>query len=79
MKSYVYTIEDEYSGIPLLIEGELVEYNAIDEPPFVIIQEITYSGGGEHHAKPLSLWCLSDAFIRHCQDRVFQKWCSEVL
>ena len=73
MKSYVYTIEDEYLGIPLMIEGELVEYNAIDEPPFIVIQEIS------HNEKPLELWCLSEAFIKHCQDRIFQQWCSEVV
>lgn len=78
MKAHMYTIENEYLGIPLLVEAELIDYED-NEPPFIVIQEITYSGGGEHHAKPLSLWCLSDAFIRHCQDRIFQKWCSEVL
>lgn len=72
MKSYIYTIEDEYLGIPLTIEGELVEYNAIDEPPFIVIQEIS------HNEKPLELWCLSEAFIKHCQDRIFREWCSEV-
>lgn len=72
MKSYVYTIEDEYLGIPLTIEGELVEYNAIDEPPFIVIQEIS------HNEKQLELWCLSEAFIKHCQDRIFREWCSEV-
>ena len=71
MKSYIYTIEDEYLGIPLTIEGELVDYEDHD-PPFVVIQEISY---GE---KPLELWCLSDRFIKHCQDRIFQQWCSEV-
>ena len=72
MKATVYTIEDEYLGIPLTVEGELVEYNAIDEPPFIVIQEISHDG------KPLELWCLSEAFIKHCQDRIFQQWCSEV-
>lgn len=78
MKAHIYTIEDEYLGIPLLIEGELVDYED-SEPPFIVIQEITYSGGGGHHAKPLELWCLSEAFIKHCQDRIFQQWCNEVL
>ena len=72
MKAYIYTIEDEYLGIPLTIEGELVEYNAIDEPPFIVIQEISYRD------KPLEMWCLSDAFIKHCQNRIFQEWCNEV-
>jgi len=72
MKATVYTIEDEYLGILLTVEGELVEYNAIDEPPFIVIQEISHDG------KPLELWCLSEAFIKHCQDRIFQQWCSEV-
>ncbi len=72
MKSYIYTIEDEYLGIPFTIEGELVEYNAIDEPPFIVIQEIS------HGDKPLELWCFSEAFIKHCQDRIFREWCSEI-
>lgn len=79
MRSYIYTIEDEYLGIPLTIEGELVEYNAIDEPPFIVIQEISYDGDGDHRGKPLEMWCLSEAFIKHCQNRIFQQWCKEVL
>lgn len=71
MKSYIYTIEDEYLGIPLTIEGELIDYEDHD-PPFIVIQDISY------YDKPLELWCLSEAFIRHCQDRIFQQWCSEV-
>ena len=72
MKAYVYTIEDEYLGILLTIEGELVDYEDQD-PPFIVIQEISYGD------KPLNLWCLSQRFIEHCQDRIFQQWCSEVL
>jgi len=72
VKSYVYTIEDEYLGIPLIVEGELVSYED-EEPPFIIIQYIS------HGDKPLEMWCLSEAFIKHCQNRIFQQWCSEVL
>ena len=72
MKSYIYTIEDEYLGIPLTIEGELVDYEDHD-PPFIVIQYISYGN------KPLEMWCLSDAFIRHCQNRIFQQWCSEAI
>ena len=72
MKATVYTIEDEYLGISLTIEGELVEYNAIDEPPFIVIQDIS------HGDKPLEIWCLSEAFIKHCENRIFQLWCREV-
>lgn len=70
MKSYIYTIEDEYLGIPLMIEGELVDYED-KEPPFIVIQDISYGD------KPLELWCLSEAFIKHCQNRIFQHWCRE--
>ena len=70
MKSYVYTIEDEYLGIQLTIEGELVDYEDHD-PPFIVIQDIS------HGDKPLHLWCLSQRFIKHCQDRIFQQWCKE--
>lgn len=71
MKSYIYTIDDEYLGIPLTIEAELVDYENMDEPPFIVIQEIS------HGKKPLEMWCLSEVFIKHCQNRVFQQWCSE--
>ena len=72
MKSYIYTIEDEYLGIPLVIEGELVDYEDYDDPPFIVIQDIS------HGDKPLELWCLSEAFIKHCENSIFQLWCSEV-
>ena len=72
MKSYIYTIEDEYLGIPLVIEGELVDYEDYDDPPFIVIQDIS------HGDKPLELWCLSEAFIKHCENMIFQLWCSEV-
>lgn len=72
MKSYIYTIEDEYLGISLTIEGELVDWGD-DREPDIIINEIS------HNENLLSLWCLSERFIKHCQDRIFQTWCSEVL
>ena len=72
MKAYVYTIEDEYLGISLTVEGELVDYED-SEPPFIVILDISYGD------KPLNLWCISQRFIKHCQDRIFQQWCSEVL
>lgn len=72
MKSYIYTIEDEYLGIPLTIEGELVDYEDPD-PPFIVIQDIS------HGDKQLEMWCLSERFIKHCENRIFQLWCSEVL
>jgi hypothetical protein len=78
VKATVYTIEDEYLGIPLLIEGELIDYED-EEPPFVVIQDISYGGNDTNYRSPLELWCLSEAFIKHCQDRIFQQWCSEVL
>jgi hypothetical protein len=70
MKAHIYTIEDEYMGIPLLIEGELIDYED-QEPPFIVIQEITFKD------RPLEFWCISEAFIKHCQNRIFQTWCSE--
>lgn len=70
MKSYIYTIDDEYLGIPLTIEGELVYYE-YTEPPLIVIQDISQGD------KPLEMWCLSEAFIKHCQNRIFQEWCSE--
>ena len=70
MKAHIYTIEDEYMGIPLLIEGELIDYED-HEPPFIVIQEITFKD------RPLEFWCISEAFIKHCQNRIFQAWCSE--
>lgn len=72
MKSVIYTIVDEYLGIPLTIEGELIDYED-KEVPFIVIQDISYGD------KPLELWCLSEAFIKHCKNRIFQQWCREVL
>ena len=72
MKSYIYTIEDEYLGVLLTIEGELVDYEDHD-PPFIVIQDIS------HGDKPLEMWCLSERFIKHCENRIFQLWCSEAL
>lgn len=72
MKSYIYTIEDEYMGIPLIVEGELVDYED-NEQPFIVIQDISYGD------KPLELWCISEAFIKHCQNRIFQEWIKEVM
>ena len=69
MKAHIYTITDEYLGIPLLIEGELIDYED-EEPPFIVIQSIS------HDEKPLELWCISEAFIKHCQNRIFQNWCT---
>jgi hypothetical protein len=77
MKTYIYTIEDEYLGIPLTVEGELVAYERGSttedhETPFIVIQDISYC------EKPLEMWCLSESFIKHCQNRIFQEWCSEI-
>jgi hypothetical protein len=70
VKSYIYTIEDTFMGIELTIEGELVDWGD-NSPPEIVINDISYGD------KPLSLWCLSDRFIKHCQDRIFQTWCFE--
>ena len=71
MKSTVYTFEDEYSGIPLTIEGEVTEFGD-GEFPTVIITDIS------HCDKPLELWCLSDSYIDTLKDVLFQMWCNEV-
>lgn len=78
MKSYIYTIEDEYLGILLTVEGELVDYGRGSttedpDPPFIVIQDIS------HGDKPLEMWCLSERFIKHCENRIFQQWCREAL
>ena len=72
MKSTIYTITDDWSGVPLTIEGELVDWED-DREPSVIINEISY---GE---KPLSLWTLSERYIQHLENQIFQTWCKEKL
>lgn len=67
MKSEIYTIENDYMGIPLLVEGELVDYED-GELPFVVIQDISYN------EKPLNLWCLSEAFFKSCKDKIISQW-----
>ncbi len=70
MKATVYTIEDDYLGIPLIVEGELVDYEDHD-PPFIVIQEIS------HGDKTLELWPFSDKFIEYLKDRIYQTWVNE--
>lgn len=70
MRTTVYTIEDEYLGIPLTVECELVDYEN-EEPPFMVIQEIAYKD------KPLEMWCFKKSFINHLENKVFQLWCNE--
>lgn len=70
MKSTVYTLEDEYMGIPLMVEGEVLTFT--DEfAPDVIINEISYN------EKPLELWTFSDRFMKHLEDRIYQQWANE--
>jgi hypothetical protein len=71
MKAHIYTIEDEYLGIPLTIEGELIDYED-HEPPFIVIQDISFKD------RPLEMWTLNERYIEHLRNRIFQTWCSEV-
>jgi hypothetical protein len=71
MKAHIYTIEDEYMGIPLTIEGELLDFED-ENLPFIVVQEINFKD------KPLELWTVSDRYIEHLKNRIFQTWCSEV-
>lgn len=70
MKSYIYTIEDEYLGIPLTVEGELITF-ADEDCPDVIINEISY---GEN---TLEFWPFSEKFFEHLKDRIYQTWVNE--
>ncbi len=72
MKSTVYTIEDEYLGIPLLIEGEVITF-ADEFAPEVIINDIVHPTT----ETPLALWAFSDRFIEHLKDRIYQQWAQE--
>ena len=67
MKTYIFTFDDDYLGIPLIIEAELADYEDNDIP-FVIIQGISFN------EKPLEMWCLSDSFIKHLEDSVIRMW-----
>lgn len=71
MKSYTYTITDEYLGIPLTVEGEVITFSDEDCPD-VIINEISYDG------KPLEMWPFKDKFIEHLKDMIYQTWVNEV-
>jgi hypothetical protein len=71
MKAHIYTIEDEYMGIPLTIEGELLDFED-ENLPFIVVQEINFKD------KPLELWTVSDRYIEHLKNRIFQEWCNEV-
>ena len=70
MKTSIYTIEDEYMGIPFTIEGEVVDFED-EEPPEIIINDISHCG------KYLEIWCFNERYIKHLQDRIFYQWCAE--
>lgn len=70
MKSYIYTLEDEYLGITLTVEGEVITF-ADENCPDVIINEISYGD------KTLDMWPFSDRFIEHLKDRIYQTWAQE--
>jgi hypothetical protein len=70
MNSYIYTIEDEYLGILLTIEGEVITF-ADENCPDVIINEISYGD------KTLELWPFSDRFIEYLKDKLYQTWVQE--
>jgi hypothetical protein len=71
VRAHIYTIEDEYMGIPLTIEGELIDYED-HEPPFIVIQDISLKD------RPLEMWTLNERYIEHLKNRIFQEWCNEV-
>lgn len=77
MKSYVYTIEDKYLGIPLTVEGEVITFSDEDCPD-VIINKISYGGDGNHRGKTLEMWPFKDKFIEHLKDIIYQTWVNEV-
>ena len=70
MKATVYTIEDDYLGILLTIEGEAIDYED-ENCPDVVINEISYCD------KTLELWPFSDRFIEYLKDRLYQTWVNE--
>ena len=70
MKSHIYTIEDDYLGILLTIEGEVITF-ADENCPDVIITEISYGD------KTLELWPFSDRFIEYLKDKIYQTWVQE--
>lgn len=70
MKATVYTIEDQYSGMPLIIEGEVIEFDDMDSPA-VIINTISHGETG------LELWPFSDKYIVHLKNKIYQEWCME--
>ena len=70
MKSTVYTIADDYLGILLTIEGEVITFTD-ENCPDVIITEISYCD------KTLELWPFSDRFIEYLKDRIYQTWAQE--
>lgn len=71
MKSHIYTITDEYLGIPLTVEGEVITFTD-DNCPDVIINEISYGDN------PLQMWPFNDRFMDHLINRIFQVWVNEV-
>lgn len=71
MKSFIYTFEDDTSGLSLIIESELVDFDD-GEPPEIMIIHIS------HCDISMEPWCFSEDYMNHLRNKVFQQWCSEV-
>lgn len=70
MRTYEYIFDDDSMGLTLTIEGELTDFED-EEAPEVLIQSVSYGG------KPINLWTLSNTYMNHLENKLFQRWCFE--
>lgn len=66
-----YYIEDTESGIPLLVDADIVDFEDGDMPE-IVITNITDDNG-----RHINVYILSDWYIKHLKNSIFSEWCRE--
>lgn len=63
-----YSITDQESGMPLLVEADIVDFEDGDIPE-IIITNITDDNG-----RHINMAILSDWYIKHLKNIIFTDW-----
>ena len=63
-----YYIEDRESGIPLLVDADIVDFED-GEIPEIIITNITDDNG-----RHINVYCLSDWYVNYLKNIIFSDW-----
>lgn len=63
-----YYIEDRESGIPLLVDADIVDFED-GEIPEIVITNVT-----DDNDRHINVYILSDWYIKHLKNIIFTDW-----